>query len=86
MLGHETKMLDFLSETRPRPRPPLNFSRPGRDWDYIAVDMGVYTEELEELVSDDMLTQAPAVSQLLSCLQPLPVEDPFSTHCVNASR
>ena len=48
--------------------------------------MCIYTEELEEVVLVDHVTQAPAVSQLVACLQPLPLEDPFLLNSDNALR
>ena len=49
----------------------------------------VYTEELEEIVPvghvTDHVTQAPAVNQLVACLQPLPLEDPFVWNHDNAA-
>ena len=52
--------------------------------------MSVYTEELEEILTlDDVtghVTQAPAVSQLVACLQPLPLEDPFLRQHADASQ
>ena len=50
----------------------------------------VYTEELEEVLTvhhvTDHMTQAPAVNQLISCLAPLPLDDPFTAHAASTQR
>ena len=56
---------------------------------FTDADVTVYIEELEEILTldhvTDHVTQAPAVNQLVSCLQLFPLEDPLLTYSANAS-
>jgi len=55
----------------------------------VPLSVSVSIEELEEVITlDDDTTQAqvPSVSQLVSCLQLYPLEDPFTSYSTNAAR